>query len=420
MSRRSSVPTRTARRAPRPFVSAVAALTAALSVAAAPTACKRTASEAAPASPPAVRLPGEGDLTTLRLTPAAEQRLGIATATVTLVVLPHHHRLPARTLRPPGAVTLVTAPLAGRVLADPDAALAAGQELAAGATLLRLAPLAGADARSNLLLAKDGAEGRRDRAAGEVEAARIALARARQLLTDKAGSERAVDEAAATLQLADAAQAAAGRELATLTEILAAGDSVADTVTLRTDRRALVTAVHAAPGQLVPAGAPLCDLEDPAALWLRVDVPLALADRLDLAAPVRFGDIGMLDLGAAEPAFPVAAPPLADPLTATTARHYRIDAAESHAPGERLIAAVPAKQAGEAQPVVPSSAIVYDALGGAWVYERIAPHEYRRRRVDPAFADGGRTALARGPDAGAEIVTAGTAELFGTEFGVGK
>jgi hypothetical protein len=58
--------------------------------------------------------------------------------------------------------------------------------------------------------------------------------------------------------------------------------------------------------------------------------------------------------------------------------------------------------------------------GGAWVYENIQTNKYVRQRVELRYVLGELAVLSRGPAVGAKIVSAGAAELFGTEFGVGK
>lgn len=70
--------------------------------------------------------------------------------------------------------------------------------------------------------------------------------------------------------------------------------------------------------------------------------------------------------------------------------------------------------------VVPYSSIVYDMYGGAWVYENTEPQKYVRRRVELLHVLDGLAVLSRGPTVGTKVVSAGVAELFGTEFGVGK
>jgi len=79
-----------------------------------------------------------------------------------------------------------------------------------------------------------------------------------------------------------------------------------------------------------------------------------------------------------------------------------------------------AERATEESLVVPWSAILHDTTGGAWVYENIAPQQYARRRVEVRRVVNSRAVLARGPAVGTKVVTAGAAELFGTEFGTGK
>ncbi len=66
---------------------------------------------------------------------------------------------------------------------------------------------------------------------------------------------------------------------------------------------------------------------------------------------------------------------------------------------------------------VPASAILTDINGGEWVYVETAPRQFERRRVEVARIVGGRASLARGLASGVRVVTAGAAELFGTEFG---
>ncbi len=69
--------------------------------------------------------------------------------------------------------------------------------------------------------------------------------------------------------------------------------------------------------------------------------------------------------------------------------------------------------------VVPEAAVLYDIHGDAWVYQDMGGNAYVRRRVQIARHAGGRAVIARGIAEGAKVVTAGAAELFGTEFGAG-
>ena len=70
--------------------------------------------------------------------------------------------------------------------------------------------------------------------------------------------------------------------------------------------------------------------------------------------------------------------------------------------------------------VIPASAVLYDIHGGTWVYIQASPHVFSRRRVEVSHMSGEMAVLARGLNQGDRVVTAGAAEIYGTEFGVGK
>lgn len=70
--------------------------------------------------------------------------------------------------------------------------------------------------------------------------------------------------------------------------------------------------------------------------------------------------------------------------------------------------------------VVPTSAVFYDIYGGNWVYTRIAPQTYVRCRVEVSHMVDKFAVLSRGLKEGDEVVSAAAAEIYGTEFGVGK
>ena len=120
------------------------------------------------------------------------------------------------------------------------------------------------------------------------------------------------------------------------------------------------------------------------------------------------------------------APPSAHPAAATVDAYYGLDAsASAFRPGQRVAVSMPLADRGESL-VLPWSAVVYDVHGGTWVYERVEPRTFVRRRVQVRHVV---TALAvlqtpRSPGAfpqpGDQVVVRGVAELFGTEFGVGK
>ena len=67
---------------------------------------------------------------------------------------------------------------------------------------------------------------------------------------------------------------------------------------------------------------------------------------------------------------------------------------------------------------VPLAAVVYDRDGSTWVYAAVARLTYERERVTVARVAGDTAMLQAGPPAGTAVVTVGTAELLGSEYGV--
>ena len=73
---------------------------------------------------------------------------------------------------------------------------------------------------------------------------------------------------------------------------------------------------------------------------------------------------------------------------------------------------------------VPYAAIIYGNYGEEWVYTNPEPLLFIREvvvveRIE-GTSDGGTAYLSKGPTRGTLVVTAGAAELWGTEDGVGK
>jgi multidrug efflux system membrane fusion protein len=216
------------------------------------------------------------------------------------------------------------------------------------------------------------------RALAQVRLARIALARAEALVEAEAGSIRARDEARAALAIAQAALGAAKRQRALLGPAIAA---------LGTQRR----------------------------LWVR-----ATTFGGDVGGVLRGGSAIVRPLGAerpARPARPVKAPPSANAAAGTVDLYYLVDNDDqAFRIGQRVSVDLPLSGRSEGLSV-PSSALVRDGHGGEWVYQRTAANTFVRQRVEVESEAGGRALLARGLSSGAEIVSVGAAELFGTEFG---
>lgn len=304
----------------------------------------------------------EADLATLMLTPEAEKRLGIATA-------PVERRKLARTRLFGGEVILP--------------AQAAGDTNAPRQSLFTILPSLSSAELVRVAQSQIDADGQVDQAKVQLDAARVALARAEQLLHDKAGIARAVDEARVQVSLAESG--------------------------LRTAhvRRDLL-------------GPPVLDATNPRRVWVRVPVYVGDLARVDAAAEARAGSLsGNADTNTWSAKL-VSAPPSANASAATVDLFYEIQNPDGALRlGQRLGVNVVLRDDGESL-VVPFSAIVHDVQGGTWVYEKSAPQSYTRRRVQMQRVVDGFAALNGGVKPGANIVTTGVAELFGTEFGAGK
>ncbi len=292
----------------------------------------------------------ESDLNTITLTPAAEQRLGIETATV-------ERRAVAQTRTLGGEV--ISPAVGDSEMARYDATANMGA--------------------AELAAAQIDADGAMERARVAVDLARTRFDRVSALVAAQAESARALEDAEAELGVAEANLRAAESQRALL------GQSV--------------------------SSAP-----DSPLVWVRAAVYSGDLPRLDQQADARVSGLGA---GAsAREARPVASPVTANAASGTAFVFYEIDNSDGALRmGERVTVAVPTTNQAEAL-VVPWSAILYDIDGGAWVYERLSDQAYARQRVEVQAVVEGVAVLARGPAEGAEVVTIGGPELFGTEFGV--
>ena len=304
----------------------------------------------------------EADLANLTLTPEAERRLGIVT-------VPVERRKLARS-RLFGGEVIMPALTAG-LTNVPRQSLFTILSSLSPAELVRVAQ------------SQIDSDGQVEQAKVQLDAAKVALARAEQLLRDKAGIARAVDEARTQVDLAEAGwrTALARREL---------------------------------------LGPPVLAAADPPRLWVRVPVYVGDLTRVNAAAEARVGLLSGSAGASSQPAKPVSAPPSANAAAATVDLFYEIQhPAGAFRLGQRVGVTVPLGDDEESL-VVPFSAVVHDVQGGAWVYEKSGPRSYTRRRVQLRHVVGGLAALAGGVKPGANVVATGVAELFGTEFGAGK
>jgi len=378
---------------------------------------RKTPPQQSPPAKPAIvqNAVKEIDLTTVTLTPEAESRLGIEMTDVELRPVQRSRTFGGEVVPVSGRSVTVSAPMTGTLLATDDGqSLTAGIQVAKDQPLYRL--LLVLPARDLLSVQEEIAQRKI-----EYDLAQAKVNRARQLQEGKAGSLRELEEAQAQLAIAAAGLETSQARL----ELLKKGDlaSTAEglsSLTIKSPIDGVIQEIHVAPGQTVTGSAALLSIADIDPVWVRVPVYVGDVTVVHPKQPARVHSLVDLAATEARSAEPVVAPFKADPASATVDLFYELPNADgSYRPGQR-VAVTLALTGTEQSLVVPYSSILYDMHGGAWVYESVAPHVYVRQRVSLHYVLGDLAVLSRGPTAGAKVVSAGAAELFGTEFGVGK
>lgn len=373
-------------------------------------ACSREPPASIAHEPPAtVSQPkAESDLTTVTLSPDAIRRLGIETEVAQVQDAAATRTVGGDVVVPEGRRVQVTAPVAGTLV---SASVRAGANVGAGASMFRIAPISAAER-------DQAAEARRavESAQAEEQVARQRVQRLEQLLKDGATSLRAVEEARAQREVATAALNAARDRLTGIghTPVGSQGD-----VLIRAPFAGTILSVSAAEGQTVSASAALAEIAQVTTLWVKVPLYAGDADAVDASKPASVTSLG--SPRSPRPAVRITAPPTANPTSASVDLFYELKGsggAPPLRPGERVTVQLPLTSTDKGL-VIPDRAVLYDISGGTWVYEDRGEGTYARRRIEVARHTGSLVVVARGINPGTKVVTAGAAELFGTEFGAG-
>ncbi len=378
---------------------------------------KPQAAETHKAAPPAKveNAVKETELATIKLSPQAEQRLGITIAEAAIQPVAEVRNFAGEVVLPPDRTTSVAAPMGGTLgtgSENSSGVPVVGLFVRKGQTLFRLTPYLAPERDLRVQIERDIAA-----AQTRVEAARVRLSRAEQLLRDKAGSEKSVQQSREELDLAENELKAARARLERFDSKPLTSDY---SVSIAAPRDGIVTKVFANPGQAIVGGSPLVEIANLSSVWIRV--PVYVGDLRDIEArqSAKVQNLGDAPTAPSRLARPVKAPPSADALSNTADLYFELANTDgSLRPGQRMGVTLSSKGSTESL-VVPWSAVVYDINGGAWVYENTAPQQFVRRRVEVTRVANSQAVLARGPAVGAKIVTTGVAELFGTEFSTGK
>jgi len=218
----------------------------------------------------------------------------------------------------------------------------------------------------------------------EHEAAQIVFNRVTTLFQSKASTQKDLDDATATLNLTQSAITAAEAK-----------------------RRLL--------------GIPIRTAVRNRNFWVRVPVFLGDLDRLQENAPAQIGNLLNRPGDPKTTGTPITVPFSSGIAGNSTSDLYFAIAEPSKTvkAGQRVSITLPLKESGKSL-TIPWDAVVIDIHGGTWVYQKTAERTFQRQRVLVRFVRGDVAALESGPPIGSLVVTNGVAELFGTEFGVGK
>lgn len=381
-----------------------------LAIAVAAAACDRSQPAAAHPSPAKVTAPvKEAELTTITLTAEAEKRLGIETALVEVQSVSKTRSVGGEVVVVPGASVKVAAPVAGTLQAG--SVPAPGSLLRRGQRLFRLIALAPAERDASIDAAREV-----DDAQARVDAAAKRAARAEQLLKDGAGSRRAFEEAQTELQVAQAALKAANSRAG----LVRRGPIEAGGMDVTSPLDGTLVSLSASAGQTVAASTPLFEVARVDPVWIKVAMYAGDISTIDPTERAQVTGLGDGPQGAPRVARRVTAPPSANPDAASVDVFYEVSNTDrALRPGQRVSVRLPLGGATSSL-AVPKGALLHDASGGTWVYESRGNHVYVRRRIDISDIRGDLAIVARGPSAGTRVVTLGAAELFGTEFGIGK
>ncbi len=357
----------------------------------------------------------ETDLTTITLTSEAEARLGIQTVSVEYRSVEKKRTFGGEVVSVSGRSVTVSAPLSGTLLSTEDGLVVmAGQQVTKSQPLYRLLL---ALPEQDLLSVQEEISLRKV----ELALAQARVKRARQLLVDKAGSARELEDAEAQLASVKTILETAQARL----ELLEKGEldkAIAglSSLIIKSPVDGIVQEVHVALGQTVTGTTALLEITGIDPVWIKVPVYVGDLATIDTKKPARVHSLADFVGAETQTAQLVVAPFSADPESVTVDLFYELSNADhSYRPGQKVGVTLSLKDTKQSL-VVPYSSILYDMYGSSWVYLNTEPQVYVRQRVELYHVLDELAILSRGPAVGAKVVSAGAAELFGTEFGVGK
>ncbi len=151
-------------------------------------------------------------------------------------------------------------------------------------------------------------------------------------------------------------------------------------------------------------------------VWVSVALSPGELNSLALDRPARVIPLARDGGGGGMTALPSKLSPILDQKRSMWTLHYVVhDADKLLKPLQRVLIELKLNNDGVRRKVVPTSAVLHDHKGAAWVYVNPAPLTYQREPLRVERIVGDLTVLADGPPVGATIVTVGAPMLYGTE-----
>jgi multidrug efflux pump subunit AcrA (membrane-fusion protein) len=153
-------------------------------------------------------------------------------------------------------------------------------------------------------------------------------------------------------------------------------------------------------------------------VWVRVPVYVGELTKVSADRNAEIQGVADLPGAPARRGEPISAPPSGDPLAATVNIYYEVANKDGLLrTGQRVGVTLPL-QGDDENLTVPRASVVRDIHGNTWVYVKTGDHAYSRRLTMIDRIVGDVAVVASGKiKPGDKVVTTGTAELFGAEFG---
>lgn len=374
---------------------------------------------AAPPPPAAEKPKVEADLLHTTLSAESYKSLGIQSAPVRIQDVQAQLPLTGWIMVRQGNEATLTAPVAGYVRAPVENGTPiAGLTVKQDQQLFLLEPVLGPLEQVQLAALKRGYENELAKARENLLVAEKEQSRVQDLFKQGLRSQQEIEKSRAAFKAAheDFTAAEDKKQL-----FDGAGTAQLAPRPIMAPRAGTVLSVVVAPGQYVPAAAPLATVADLSQLWVRVPVPEHYLPQLDRGKPVtvtlRSPDAKP---GPSFEAKPLALVPVVDPLKHTADMIYEVAPQRTLLAKDQMVTVALLLGEEHKETVVPYSAVIYDAYGGTWIYLDQGAHDeshvFERMRVElgPSLKDG--VVVRPGCKANERVVVAGAAALFSREF----